>query len=810
MGEKYICIHGHFYQPPRENPWLGEVEVQESAQPYHDWNHRITAECYARNAASRILDANKRIIDIINNYSKISFNFGPTLLSWMERKDPETYAAILEADRMSLQNFKGHGSAMAQVYSHMIMPLANSRDKRTQVIWGIKDFESRFRRKPEGMWLAETAVDLETLDIMAECGIKFTILAPHQAKRVSKVNDHGRWRTITPEHPFDPKTPYICTLPSGRTISIFFYDGPISQAVAFEGLLSSGENFASRLMNGFVQHSDENQLVHIATDGETYGHHHKFGDMGLAYCLYFIDVNDLVNVTIYGDYLEKYPPTQEAEIHEATSWSCAHGVERWRSNCGCRIGSQAAWHQEWRKPLRDALNWLRDQSSAVYENYMRDLLKDPWEARNAYIKVILDRSRSNVEEFFTAQASKVLTDAEKVKVLRLLEVQHNAQLMYTSCGWFFDDISGIETVQILKYAARVIQLVKDIDGNDFEPVFVNILEKAKSNISEYKNGAAIYRTMVKPSVVDLLRVGGHYALTSLFEEYPQHQQLYCYSIDSEQYERKESGRNRLAIGRGVVTSDITWEKIPVCFAVIHLGDHNLLGGVEVFKSESDFFPVYSEILKVFMGSNIPEAINLINTYFGLHNYSLWHLFKLEQQKVLLEVLKFATDEIETSFRQIYENQYSLLQIKEDIQLQLPKTLATVVEYVLNRDLCEALEQEPVDLESVKKLIAEMKRWSFERDRSGLSFVAGRRVAGLMNQFIDRPDDIPLMETIVILLRNFNLLNLELDLWKAQNIYFSMGKKFYIGKQRSSLSDHMAQRWISTFDSLGQILQVKVV
>lgn len=810
MGEKYICIHGHFYQPPRENPWLNEVEAQESAQPYHDWNHRITAECYARNAASRILDSNKRIVDIINNYSKISFNFGPTLLSWMERKDPETYAAILEADRMSLQNFQGHGSAMAQVYNHMIMPLANARDKRTQVIWGLKDFESRFRRKPEGMWLAETAVDLETLDIMAEHGIKFTVLAPHQAKRVRKLNDHGRWRIVTPEHPIDPKSPYICTLPSGRTINIFFYDGPISQAVAFEGLLSSGENFANRLMSGFDHHSPETQLMHIATDGETYGHHHKFGDMGLAYCLYFLDVHDLVTVTIYGDYLEKYPPTHEIEIHDATSWSCGHGVERWRNNCGCRIGAHASWQQEWRKPLRDALDWLRDHSVTVYENHMRDLVKDPWEARNAYVQVILDRSRSNIDNYFASQAAKVLSEEEKVKALCLLEIQHNAQLMYTSCGWFFDDISGIETVQILKYAARVIQLIKDIDGADLEQPFVNTLEKAKSNISEYKNGASIYRTMVKPSVVDLLRVGGHYALTSLFEEYPQHQQLYCYSIDSEQYERKEAGRNRLAIGRGVVTSDITLEKLPICFAVIHLGDHNLLGGVEVFKSESDFFPIYTEILKVFMNSNIPEAINLINTYFGLHNYSLWHLFKMEQQKILLEVLKSATDEIETSFRQIYENQYSLLQIKEDIQLHLPKTLSTVVEYVLNRDLCAALEKEPVDLESVKKLVSEMKRWSFERDRSDLSFVASRRISELMNQFIDRPDDIPLMETIVILLRNFSLLSLQLDLWKAQNIYFSMGKKFYVAKQRNSLSDHMAQRWISTFDSLGQILQVKVV
>ena len=289
---KFVCIHGHFYQPPRENPWLDEVEVQDSAFPYHDWNERVTAESYARNADARILDDSQRIVDIVNNYSKISFNFGPTLLSWMEKKDPEIYRSIVEADRLSQKNFSGHGSAIAQVYNHMIMPLANSRDKRTQVIWGIKDFEFRFKRKPEGMWLAETAVDLETLDIMAEQGIKFTVLAPHQAK--------GR---------VDPHVPYRCHLPSGRKICIFFYDGPIALGVAFEGLLNNGEQFARRLTNDFSSSDPNAQLVHVATDGETYGHHHKFGDMALAYCLHYIEEHQLAQLTVYGEFLEKFPPT---------------------------------------------------------------------------------------------------------------------------------------------------------------------------------------------------------------------------------------------------------------------------------------------------------------------------------------------------------------------------------------------------------------------------------------------------------------------------------------------------------------------
>ena len=330
---RFICIHGHFYQPPRENPWLNEVEVQDSSYPYHDWNEKVTAECYARNAAARILDNNRRIVDIINNYSKISFDFGPTLLSWMQHKDPEIYAAVLEADRLSQQYFSGHGSAMAQVYNHMIMPLANTKDKRTQIIWGIKDFESRFKRKPEGMWLAETAVDLESLDLMAEQGIKFTVLAPHQAKRIKEGGQEMLWHDVSVAK-VDTRVPYRCYLPSGRQISIFFYDGPIALGVAFDGLLSNGEQFARRLTSNFRTDDPNAQIVSIATDGETYGHHHKFGDMALAYGLHYIESNHLAQLTVYGEFLQKYPATQEVEITENSSWSCMHGIERWRSNCG--------------------------------------------------------------------------------------------------------------------------------------------------------------------------------------------------------------------------------------------------------------------------------------------------------------------------------------------------------------------------------------------------------------------------------------------------------------------------------------------
>lgn len=496
--ERYICIHGHFYQPPRENPWSGVVELQESAHPYHDWNERITAECYAPNAAARILDTRGRTVKIINNYAKMSFDFGPTLLSWLELHAPETYQAILGADQESQKNFSGHGSALAQAYNHMILPLANRRDKYTQVLWGIRDFEQRFGRSPEGMWLPETAVDLETLEILAELGIRFTILAPHQARCI-RSSGSGEWQDVV-EGKIDPTMAYKLHLPSGRSIALFFYDGPISRAVAFEGLLNNGESLAERLMGAFSKERAWPQLVHIATDGETYGHHHRHGEMTLAYALYHIESEELACLTNYGAYLKQHPPTHEVKIIENTSWSCAHGVERWRSNCSCRNGREPGWNQAWRTPLREALDWLRDTLIPQYEDKAGKLLQDPWRARDEYIEVICDRSPENIERFLTKHAVRPLKLAERVAALKLLELQRQAMLMFTSCGWFFDDLSGLETIQILRHAGRVIQLAEELFGDHIEPQFLELLERAKSNLPEQGDGRRIYKRFVKSAL----------------------------------------------------------------------------------------------------------------------------------------------------------------------------------------------------------------------------------------------------------------------------------------------------------------------
>ncbi|HQL40678.1 MAG TPA: DUF3536 domain-containing protein, partial [Candidatus Omnitrophota bacterium] len=615
---KFICIHGHFYQPPRENPWLEEVERQDSAYPFHDWNERVTSECYSRNAASRILNAQKKIVNIVNNYARISFNFGPTLLSWIEKKDPELYADILKADKESRERFSGHGSALAQVYNHIILPLATSEDKRTQIFWGIKDFEHRFQRKPEGMWLSETAVDLESLDIMAEYGIKFTILAPHQAKAVRSLAG-GPWIDVSGQR-VDPKKPYLCRLPSGRSIALFFYDGPIARATAFEGLLRSGDDFVQRLTNAFDHNSSqENQLVHIATDGETYGHHHQFADMALAYAVNKIEKEGLATLTVYGEYLERFPAQEEVEIFKNSSWSCCHGVERWRADCGCSIGTNPKWNQKWRAPLRQAMDWLQSEAVKVYARHMGDYTADIWSARNDYIEVMLDRQAKVVDQFVQAHVKRPVSDEEKVKILKLLEMQRNMQLMYTSCGWFFDEVSRIEPVQILKYAARVIQLIQEVDGLEAEPGFLSLLEKALSNDDEYHDAREIYTALVRPSIVSLLRVGAHYAVASLFEDYAKETPVYCYQVIREDYKKREANRLKLCIGRGIVQSNVTLEKMSVFFVGFHMGSHNVIRGVQRLE-QGDYAQAEKDIMEAFDAKKIPDTTRLIEKYFGHENY----------------------------------------------------------------------------------------------------------------------------------------------------------------------------------------------
>lgn len=802
---RYVCIHGHFYQPPRENPWLEEIELQDSARPYHDWNERVTFECYAPNAAARILDSDRRIIDITNNYKKISYNFGPNLLSWMEVKEPETLMAIVEAGRAAQgEGFSGHSPAIALAYNHMILPLSNIRDRQTQVVWGIKDYEHRYGRKPEGMWLPETAVDRNTLDIIAEQGIKFVILAPHQIARLRKMGD-AEW--IDASKGFDLKMPYACRLESGRTINIFVYDGLIAKDVAFGNLLENGDAFADRLVKTFS--GDGHQLVHIATDGETYGHHRSGGDMGLAYCLYLLESKNLAKITVYGEYLEKHPPTHEVEIAENTSWSCPHGIERWKADCGCNTGSHPGWNQAWRAPLRGAMDRLRDAVIPIYERECAQYLKDPWAAREDYIDVILNRSVENVEKFLSKHALRELSIEEKVRVLKLMEMQRHTLLMYSSDGWFFDEISGTESVQVMKYAARAIQLAKDVFGVDLESEYTKILKQAKSNINEFEDGEKIYGMFVKPAAIDLLRVAVHYAMSSLFSEYPQKMKIFCYTVEKEIYNLRKAGEEKLAVGKIKVRSEITWETKDISFAVVHFGNHNLLGGAHSFKGDEPFKLMQKEIDDAFAKSDIPEVIRAIDRHFSSHNYGIWHLFKDEQRKILNSVLEPDLNEINAFFRQTYDRHYPVMQTMLDLNIPMPDDLQSIAKSVINTQLRISFKEDTLDMETLRKLAEEVKKFSPQIDKPSLNFIASRRIAGLMEKLDKAPEDLALMGTISDLLNIVSSLMLEPNLWKAQNVLFSMSRRLGGGmKDRADKGEDNAKRWIELSERIEELMQMR--
>ena len=799
---KHICIHGHFYQPPRENPWLEAVESQDSASPYHDWNERICFECYAPNARARLLDGNGRIDKIVSNYSRMSFNYGPTLLSWLKEFQPEIHRAIIEADKKSCERFSGHGSAIAQVYNHMILPLANAHDKQTQVIWGIRDFESRFNRKPEGMWLAETAADNETLDVLAEQGIKFTILSPYQASRIRPLDGKADWQDVSGAK-IDPSVPYLVKLASGRSIVVFFYDAPVSQAVAFEKLLTDGGRFTDRLLNGFDAGRDHDQLMNIATDGESYGHHFQFGDMALAYTLHNIEVNDQVKLTIYGEFLESHPPTHEVEIHQGSAWSCSHGVERWKSDCGCCGGGHEGWNQQWRAPLRNAMDWLRDNITPFYESTAKKFLKDPWAARNDYINVILNRSEENTAAFFAQHATRELSTAEKVTVMRLLEMQRHALLMYTSCGWFFDEISGIETVQVIQYAARALQLASEAGAEDLEPGFLQILEQAKSNIPENQNGRVVYEKFVKPAVTTRELVAAHYAISSLFESYPEDARIYAYNIRQEDRQLFTNGNYRLAIGRIKVAFNITHNSETITYGVLHFGEHNLNCGVRIFQGPEKYDQLVADTRPAFEHSDFPEVIRILDRHFGETHYTLKNLFRDEQFKVLNQILAHTRDEIYNTYKLLTDRYAPLTRFLSDLNVPPLNSLAPAMEFVLNADLRKQFENGHTDAEHVKRLLHQARTTNAILETDALAFTVKKHFDRLSDELYKSPENMELLQRFSNSVALVPALPFGVNLWKSQNIYDQLVAK--VLPEIRSRTDEKSKAWTDKFLTLGERL-----
>ena len=788
-ASRFITIHGHFYQPPRENPWLEAVETQDTAFPYHDWNERITVECYEPNSSARILDDKDRIRGIVNNYASISFNFGPTLLSWLASNAPETYASILEADRTSRLRFSGHGCAIAQTYNHTILPLSNDRDKRTQVRWGIRDFRHRFRRDPKGMWLPETAVDIASLEALAAEGIAFTILEPHQGRTTGTL---------------DPTMPYLCRLPSGKSIAIFFYNGPISRAVAFEQLLARGENLAHRLASSFDVMRTHPQLVNIATDGETFGHHHRHGEMALAYAIHFIEEHQLAQITNYGEHLERHPPAREVEINERTAWSCTHGVERWRSDCGCNTGSQPGWNQQWRGPLRSALDWLRDEAAVIFERYGQHVFRDPWLARDEYISVILDRSEENVTRFLKEHAQDSALSTQHL--LQLLEMQRNAMLMFTSCGWFFADISGIETVQVLHYAGRVIQLAEAISGTQLEAQFMERLAPARSNLPERGTARDIYEREVIPARLDLSRVAAHYAVLSLFDNFDDDARVYCYDVTRRAFEIHKAGRARLAIGSIEVRSAITRESAAFELAVLHLGETELTGGLRAARDGSNYETVRRELEEAMEPGGIPAVIRLLDQHFHEVPISIRSLFRDEQRRILHQLLNSTLEEAESAFRALHERYDPLMRFHARLGIPVPKVLQTAAEFDLNLQLRRMLDEELPPILEIETRLREARDEGVTLDEATLlSFKRGiERAAERFNEHPEDLDRLEAFETLVSIVRDGQL---AVDLRRAQNRYYRMRKNVRPAIEASSGNGHAARQWLDLFDALGTKLGI---
>jgi Domain of unknown function (DUF3536)/Glycosyl hydrolase family 57 len=785
----WVCVHGHFYQPPRDNPWLDEIEPQPSAAPYRDWNERITAECYRPNAAARVLDGKGLISEILDNYQRMSWNFGPTLLDYLFRHARDVHDAIVAADHASRARFSGHGSAMAQAHSHLILPLCSPRDRKTQIRWGAADFEHRFGRKPEGMWLPECAVDTATLEALVDEGLGFTVLAPRQAAgfRPPGGGASGAWQRGA----IDTRRGYRCPLPSGRSIDLYFYDGALAQAVAFEHLLRDGRELARRLVALPPLGGDEASLSHIATDGESYGHHHRFGDMALAAALHAIEGDPRFRLTNYAELRALHPPAWEVQIAEPSSWSCAHGVRRWCDDCGCNTGAQGV-HQRWRKPLRDALDWLRDRAHAVIEAHARGIFEDPWRARDAYIAVILnDGSADAREAFFAAELAaeagggdKAARDEARKKALWLMELGRSAMLMFTSCGWFFDDISGIETLQVMRYAARALEMLQLLTGEDLEGELVKRLAAAEGNHRAQpalKDGAAIWKAQVATHRLDLARIARHVAVGTVVAE---ESEAVPFGVAAELLARRELRAEELQLVSGTIRLRSRWlyDAMETSFACLRRGSQVVgrLGSTDTLNG------LVRELGK---WMDRPDAaISMMTSHAGTE-LSLGCLLPIATRWVE-DVFAAPIADLEQTIFELHERNLALSQWLVRHEAPAPDVLSAVTRLALRRRLIGAIEATPLDAATAETCLSQARQLGVSLDTPAIALAATlamtRTVEGAC-KIIEgtgerKGDDVETTEAAAAALdgaarigETIRPMKSPLDLWRVQNLTVQLGR-----------------------------------
>ena len=791
MTGTYLCIHGHFYQPPRENPWLGVIEAQPSARPHHDWNIRITRECYGPNALARVLGEAGRIVELLDNYEYMSFNFGPTLLSWLEHADPDTYGRILAADRASRLKYNGHGNALAQVYNHIIMPLANERDRLTQIRWGLADFRSRFGRETEGIWLSETAVDNQTLAMLAQEGVKFTILAPNQAHRIRPldsagptVDDVGRtmdWEDVG-DGRIDPRRPYrVFPVAGDRSLylDLFFYDGPVSRSVAYERLLSSGAGLLQRIELAAGSNTDGPRLVNLATDGESYGHHFAFGEMALAWIFNKLEKDHEIKPMNYGAFLELSPPRYEVEIFENTSWSCAHGVERWRSDCGCCAACRPGWDQAWRAPLREGLDWLRDELAAVFETRGREVFRDPWAARDDYITVLLNPNGETRDAFLKRQALGELSAQQRFMALSLMESQLMSLYMFTSCGWFFDDITGLEPEQDLKYAARAMELVEPWTDRELKKGFLKYLGRAKSNENKYTDGADFFLRRVEHSRVDPMEAVAHHGLKQLVEEKDLLDGPVALKVLPGRQRRLEGPAMVLVMGEVRVVDDRIGQDTALGYLALQQGRVGL--SCLVTESATLDFEALTEDLRSALDESAEARIESI--FMGVYPQAV----RFTMENVLPEVYRAmvwslageAVTDFNRRAREAFDIHGEVLALFMGAGEEMPEVARHILRLDMNDQLARLLDagrkNAELDWDAFRSLADQAKAWALHLTGPDLKAKASSYLRDRFKRLARQPNA-PTVHHIIDFLKLTEELGLEIDFWSCQNIYYELYNK----------------------------------
>ncbi len=682
-----IIIHGHFYQPPRENPWTGAVEREESARPFHDWNERIYSECYRPNAYARIVNGKGQIEHIVNNYANLSFNFGPTLMRWLDAMHPETVARIVAADQLSRDRHDGHGSAIAQAYNHAILTLCNERDLRTQIGWGVADFKHHFHREPEAMWLPETACNDEVIGALIDAGMKYVILSPHQAARIRPLDNSngGEWKSVV-DGSIDPRQSYQCFHRdgSGRSLAVFFYDDGIARAIAFENLLQSSEVLLERLVRG----AGDGAMVNVATDGESYGHHFKFGDRCIAYALEVEAARRGIEVTNYGEFLAHNPPRDAVEIKagpdgKGTAWSCVHGVGRWQRNCGCSTGGEAEWNQEWRAPLRAAFDLLRDECAIRFEELGAKLFRDPWKARDDFIEVILNRSAAH--DGFLARHGRQKLDADaRLRALTLLDMQRNAMLMYTSCGWFFNELSGIETVQTMKYAGHVMDLMEDLGLRSPRERFLEVLAEAKSNIAENGNGADVFRRFVPAARVTPKRIAAHLAISRLANHGERESWIGDYFCREEDLRREKSGSVAFSTSQVMLRNSIIGRRDEFACAALHLGGVDFYCALEVFAEPERIRAATETLWSKFPSAPLPALIRVVQKEFGREEFGLEDILPDGRLAICEQIFNNLLEGFTDDFARMYEEYNRVVEMLLASGFEPPPQFRQLTEFTLGR------------------------------------------------------------------------------------------------------------------------------